>query len=122
MWAADPAGTPGLNSTIASKNIPYAPTVGSAAAVLATQEGYNLGVAAAAGTTCNGATPNANFASSGTGLKGGGLDNTLRIIGVSTGIANACYFPLTVNAMILATTPAASDYAGTMTIVAAGRF
>ena len=122
MWAADPSGTLGLTSASTGKNLPYSPSAGSAVHTLSGEEGYNLGVGTAAGTTCTAATPDAKFASSGTSYKGGGLDATLRIIGVSTGYANACYFPLTLNAMILATTPAANDYAGAMTVVAAGRF
>jgi hypothetical protein len=122
MWAADPAGTPGLTSATAAHTIAYFPTVGSAAATLSAQEGYNLGAGTASGTTCNSVTTDSNFASSGTPYKGGGLDNTLRTIAVSDGVANACSLPLTVNAMIVATTPAATDYAGTMTVVAAGRF
>lgn len=123
MWAADLAGTVGLTSTTASKTIAYSPTVGSAAAALSTGvEGYNLGAGTASGTTCTGVTDDANFASGGVSFKGGGLDGTLRTLAVSTGVANACALPLTVNASISATTPAATDYAGTMTVVAAGNF
>jgi hypothetical protein len=123
IWASDPAGTPGLTSTTASKTIAYNPTVGSAAATLSNgAEGYNMGAGTATGTTCTSVTDDAAFASSGTSYKGGGLDGTLRMVAVSTGIANACALPLTVNASISATTPPATDYAGTITVVAAGRF
>jgi hypothetical protein len=123
IWAADPAGTPGLTSTTASKTIAYSPTVGSAAAALSNgAEGYNMGAGTATGTTCTGVTDDTAFASSGTNYKGGGLDSTLRSVAVSTGVANACALPLTVNASISVTTPPATDYAGTITVVAAGRF
>jgi hypothetical protein len=123
IWAADPAGTPGLTSTIASKTIAYNPAAGSAVATLANGvEGYNMGAGTATGTTCTGVTDDANFISGGTNYRGGGLDNTLRTVAVSTGVANACALPLTVNASISATTPGATDYAGTITVVAAGRF
>jgi len=123
MWAADLAGTPGLTSTAAAHTIAYSPTVGSAAAALTNgNEGYNLGVGTASGGTCTSVTDDNNFKSSGTSYQGGGLDGTLRSLAVSTGIASACNLPLTVSASISATTAAATDYAGTMTIVAAGSF
>jgi hypothetical protein len=122
MWAADPAGTPALHSTIANKNIFYSPSAGGAVHTLSAEEGYNLGVGATAGGTCNGVTIDPLFASGGTSFRGGGLDNTLRSIAIATGVANACLVPVTVNAMILGSTPAANDYAGTMTVVAAGNF
>lgn len=123
MWAADPAGTPGLTSATASKTLAYSPTVGSASAALSNGvEGYNLGAGTASGTTCTSVTTDPNFFSNGTSFKGGGLDNTLRTLAVADGVANACALPLTVNASISATTPAATDYSGLMTVVAAGRF
>ncbi len=123
LWAADPLGTPGLSSSTASKTIAYSPTVGSAAAVLSNGvEGYNLGAGTASGTTCTSVTDSTNFASGGVSYKGGGLDGTLRSVAVSTGVADTCSLPLTVSASISATTPAGTDYQGTMTIVAAGQF
>lgn len=122
MWASDPAGTPGLTSTNASKTIAYSPSAGAAPAVLsAGNEGYNLGTGTISGTTCG--TPTyGNFASGGISFKGSGLDSTLRSLVTTTGVANACALPLTVNASISATTPAATDYAGTVNVVAAGSF
>lgn len=123
MWAADPAGTPGLTSTTASKTIAYTPAANGAVVTLSNGvEGYNLSAGTASGTTCTSVTTDAKFASGGTSFRGGGLDNTLRILAVADGVANACALPLTVNASISPTTPAATDYAGTMTVVAAGRF
>jgi hypothetical protein len=123
MWAADLSGTPGLRSTTASKTISYNPSAGSGPATLsAGAEGYNVGAGTASGTTCTSVTTDANFASGGTQYRGGGLDGTLRSLAASTGVANACALPLKVNASISATTPAATDYASTVTVVAAGSF
>jgi hypothetical protein len=124
MWAADPAGTPGLHSTTASKTIAYSPAAGSAASALSNGvEGYNIGAGNHTGT-CNGSqTYGSGFDNTAsTSYKGGGLDNTLRTVISSTSTANACAVPLTVNASISNTTPAATDYAGTITVVAAGLF
>jgi hypothetical protein len=124
MWMADPAGTPGLTSTTATKTIAYSPTVGSAAAVLTTgNEGYNVGAGNHTGT-CNGAfSYDAAFDNTAsTAFKGGGLDSTLRTVASAASTASSCAVPLTVNASISNTTPAATDYAGTVTVVAAGLF
>jgi hypothetical protein len=123
MWAADLAGTPGLTSATASKTIAYNPTAGSAPATLSNgAEGYNVGAGTASGTTCTSVTTAPNFANGGVNFKGGGLDGTLRSLAASTGVANACALPLRVNASISPTTPAATDYASTVTVVAAGSF
>jgi hypothetical protein len=123
MWAADLAGTPGLTSATATKTIAYTPAANvSPATLVANTEGFNLGAGTSTGTTCTGASPATNFASGGTQYRGGGLDNTLRTLATATGVADACSIPLRVNASISATTPAANDYAATLTIVAAGIF
>lgn len=124
MWAADPAGTPGLTSTTAAHTIAYSPAAGSSAAALTNgNEGYNVGAGNHSGT-CNGTTSyDAAFDNTGaTSYKGGGLDNTLRTVVSGTSTADSCSVPLTVNASISNTTPAATDYAGTVTVVAAGLF
>jgi hypothetical protein len=123
MWSADLAGTPGLTSTTASKTIAYTPTANGAVSTLSGgTEGYNVGAGTASGTTCTSVTTDPKFASGGTQYRGGGLDNTLRSLAASTGVADTCALPLRVNASISATTPAATDYAGTITVVAAGNF
>jgi trimeric autotransporter adhesin len=124
MWSADFGGVnAGLHSTNAGKTIAYNPSAGSGPATLSTgAEGYNLGAGTASGTTCTSVTTAANFASGGTPFRGGGLDGTLRSLAASTGVADACALPLKVNASISNTTPAATDYAGTITVVAAGLF
>jgi hypothetical protein len=126
LWAADPTSpTAGLKSTSAGGyTIPYFPAVNTAAAVVtggATTEGVNVGAGTQTGT-CTGASLSTNFASGGVSLKGGGLDSTLRTLASATGTANNCATPLTVNAASSGTTPAATDYAGTITVVAAGLF
>lgn len=123
MWGADFTGTPGLHSTNASKTIAYTPAAGGAVATLAANtEGYNLSAGTATGTTCTGVTTDAKFASGGTPFRGGGLDGTLRSLAAATGVANSCALPLNVNASISGTTPPASDYGDTVTVVAAGIF
>jgi hypothetical protein len=108
----------------AAKTIAYSPGVGSAASALSNGvEGFNLGASTVSGT-CNGSqTYDAAFDNTAnTSYKGGGLDNTMRNVVASNGTANACALPLKVNASISATTPAATDYAATIQVVAAGRF
>lgn len=132
MWAADLATTPGLSSTTANKTIAYSPAAGSAASTLsAGSEGFNLGVQRRQSWTgtCNNTTANSDETSftqdngsSNTSFKGGGLDGTLRTIANSFGTAASCAVPLVINAAISGTTPAAADYAATITVVAAGRF
>jgi hypothetical protein len=85
-------------------------------------EGYNLGAGTASGTTCTSVSTDTKFANGGTPFRGGGLDGTLRSLATSTGVADVCALPLKVNASISNTTPAATDYAGTITVVAAGLF
>lgn len=124
MWMADQAGTPGLHSTIANKTIAYSPTAGSAAAALSNgAEGYNVGAGNHSGT-CNGSvTYDSTFDNTAaTSYKGGGLDNTMRSFAKGSSTASGCAVPLTVNASISNTTPAATDYAGTITVVGAGMF
>jgi hypothetical protein len=123
MWAADLAGTPGLTSATATKTIAYNPSAGSSASTLSNgAEGYNVGAGTASGSTCTSVSTDTNFASGGVNYKGGGLDGTLRSLATSTGVANACALPIKVNASISPTTPAATDYASTVTVVAAGSF
>jgi hypothetical protein len=121
MWAADPGSPVGLRSANASKTIAYTPAVNVAAAALtANTEGYNIGAGTATGT-CTGVADDANFIGNAS-YKGGGLDGTLRSLATATGVADACALPLTVNASISSTTPPATDYAGIITVVAAGNF
>jgi hypothetical protein len=124
MWGADYGGaSAGLHSTTASKTIAYNPSAGSSVATLANgAEGYNLGAGTASGTTCTSVSTDVKFADGGTAYRGGGLDGTLRSLATSTGVADTCGLPLKVNASISNTTPAASDYSGNITVIAAGLF
>jgi hypothetical protein len=54
--------------------------------------------------------------------KGGGLNTSLAAITTSTGTANNAVLTLNNNVAINGTTPAATDYADTLTFVAAGLF
>jgi|GEM_PF-1723852 len=122
MWAADLGASPGLHSVIASKTIAYSPSAGSAGATLSTGvEGYNVGNNAISGTTCG--TPTyGNFFNGAVSTKGSGLDGTMRNVVNVTGAADTCSVPFVFNGSISNTTPAATDYSSTMTVVAAGNF
>jgi hypothetical protein len=124
MWADDPGTPVGLHSTTAGYTVAYSPTVGSTSSALSNGvEGYNLGLGTSSQTSGTGTiSESANFSSGGTSYKGGGLDGTPRILGYSTGSANNAVIPLTINASISVTTPAATDYADTINVIAAGRF
>ena len=63
----------------------------------------------------------APFVGNATG-KGGGLDTTLRSIASSDGPADTAVLSLKNNVAIGATTPAATDYTDTITVVGAGLF
>jgi hypothetical protein len=124
MWIADFAGTPGLRSVTANKTIAYSPSAGAAAATLTNgNEGFNVGAGNHTGT-CNGTfSYDSQFDNTaGTSFKGGGLDGTLRSFAKATSTASSCAVPLTFNASISNTTPAATDYSATATVVAAGNF
>ena len=130
MWGADFSGgsNVGLRSTSANYRIAngtsgYTPAAGNAVATLSNGvEGFNLGAGTASGTTCTSVTTDTLFADGGTAFRGGGLDGTLRSLAKSTGVADTCALPLKVNASISNITKAATDYAATITVVAAGLF
>jgi hypothetical protein len=114
VWARD-ANT-GLNSASAAFTI-ASTTPGSNSTLVAGTEGYNMGVVASG----SGVTADAAFLGNAAG-KGGGLDTTMRLIGSSTGPNSGATLTLTNNAAINATTPAATDYTDTITVVGAGLF
>ncbi len=117
VWAKD--SSTGLHSNIASKTIDSR-TPGTNS-TLTTGEGYNTGVTTSqvGGTgTISVATPFVG----GTSGRGGGLDTTLRSLATSGGTADTAVLTLTNNATISALTPAANDYADTITVVGAGLF
>jgi hypothetical protein len=119
-WAKDSTTGGGLRSTSANFTL-ASTTPGTNSTISNAAEGYNMGVTSshAAGTgTITVATPFVG----GTSGRGGGLDNGLRTIASSSGTASSDVLTLTNNATILASTPAATDYSDTITVVAAGLF
>ena len=117
VWATD--SNTGLNSVTAGATIPST-TPGSNSVLSAGTPGYNTGVTSSqvSGTgTITVAVPFVGGAST-----GGGLDTSLRTIASSNGTANTAVLTLTNNVAISATTPAASDYTDTITVVGAGLF
>ena len=96
--------TPGSNSTLSSGT-----------------EGYNFGATSSQVGGTGTITVAAPFVGSGAG-QGGGLDTTLRTVASSSGTANTAVLTLKNNAAISVTTPAATDYTDTVTVVAAGLF
>jgi len=117
VWSKD--SNSGLNSASAAATI-NSTTPGSNSILSAGTEGYNMGVASSqvGGTgTLTVAAPFVNGAG-----QGGGLDTSLRTIASSTGTADTAVLTLTNHASISASTPAATDYADTITVVGAGLF
>ena len=109
----------GLSSAAAGATIP-ATTPGTNSTLSAGTAGYNTGVTQtqAGGTgTVTVAVPFVGGANT-----GGGLDTTLRSLATSNGTALNAVLTLTNNVAIASTTPAATDYTDTITVVAAGLF
>lgn len=117
VWAKDSAT--GLNSTTAAYTI-SSTTPGTNSTLTAGTEGYNMGVV---GGTSSGATPTiaTPFVGGATG-KGGGLNTTYQPLATSTGPSASGTLTMTNNVAINATTPAATDYTDTITVVGAGLF
>lgn len=118
VWAKD-ANT-GLTSATASKTI-ASTTPGSNSTLSAGTEGYNTGITSSQVGGSGSITVAAPFVGSGAG-QGGGLDTTLRMLASSNGTADTAVLTMKNNAAINATTPAASDYTDTITIIGAGLF
>jgi hypothetical protein len=115
VWAQDTNA--GLNSASASHNIASNP--GANSTLIAGTEGYNTGVTASGtGSTI---TVDPAFAGGSLGT-GGGLDTSLRTLASADGVANNHVLTLKNNAAISGTTPAATDYTDTITVVGAGLF
>jgi hypothetical protein len=100
--------TPGTNTTLTTTNEGYVTAIPGASIVQGTGSG---------GTTAA-TTP---YVSSASG-QGSGLDTNERPIASSTGTANAASVLVKEYATISALTPAAADYADTITLVGAGTF
>ncbi len=118
VWAKD-ANT-GLTSASSSYTV-ASTTPGSNATLVSGTEGYNLGVTTSQTSGTGTLAPVAGFLGGSLG-KGGGLDTTLRSVASSNGSANNAVVTLNNNAAIQASTPAATDYADTITVVGAGLF
>ncbi|MBC7582081.1 hypothetical protein H7097_04435 [Aeromicrobium sp.] len=116
VWANDSAPT-GLTSTAAGYTI--ASSAGNTTLAAGT-EGYNTGLTAVNGTGST-VTVAPTFVGGSLG-KGGGLSTALQSLATSPGPNNNAVLTLTNNAAISSTTPPASDYADTITVVGAGLF
>ena len=118
VWARD--SNTGLNSASAAATI-ASTTPGSNSTLSAGTEGYNTGVTSSQISGSGTITVAAPFVGGSLG-QGGGLDTTLRTLATSNGTANTAVLTLTNNAAIGVTTPAATDYTDTITVVGAGLF
>lgn len=119
VWARD-ANT-GLLSTSAAKTI-ASTTPGSNSTLVAGTEGYNMGVASTQAGGSGTITVQTPFVYAATLGRGGGLNTTLAPIAISTGTADTAVLTLRNNVAINPTTPAATDYADTITVIGAGLF
>ena len=118
VWAKDAAT--GLTSVSSSSTI-ASTTPGTNSTLTAGTAGYNLGVTSSQSTgtgTISVATP---FVGGSTG-KGGGLNTALAALATSNGTGGGSILTLTNNVAISTTTPAATDYTDTITVVGAGLF
>jgi len=118
VWAKD-ANT-GMTSASAGKTI-ASTTPGSNSTLSAGTEGYNTGVTSTQGSGTGTITVAAPFVGGSTG-KGGGLNTTYATIASSNGTGGSSVLTLTNNIAISTVTPAATDYADTITVVGAGAF
>lgn len=118
VWAKD-ANT-GLASTNAAKTI-ASTTPGSNSTLAAGTEGYNTGITQTQVGGSGAITIQTAFVGGSLG-KGGGLNTTLAPLAISNGTADTAVLTLKNNVAINATTPAATDYTDTITVVGAGLF
>lgn len=121
-WARDADASLGLRSAAVAHTIP-SKAAGTNTTLSAGAEGYLWGVTAitdgaGGGTVAADAAYNALDGSA----KGAGFDTTLRPIASSNGTAENDSLVLKARASISAATPAAADYADTITVVGAGNF
>lgn len=118
VWAKDLYA--GLNSGTASKTI-ASTTPGTNSTLTIGQEGYNTGITSSQVGGTGIISIAAPFVGTGTG-QGGGLDTGLRTLATSNGTADTAVLTIKNNVAISATTPGASDYTDTITVVGAGLF
>lgn len=118
VWAKDVAN--GLVSSSASKTI-GSTTPGTNSTLTAGTEGYNTGITQTQAGGSGTVTVQTPFVG-GTLGRGGGLDTDLEPLAISNGTANNAVLTLRNNVAINATTPAATDYTDTITVIGAGLF
>ena len=120
VWGKD--SNVGLTSATASYTIPAETYSGAGpTTVTAGSEGYNTGVTSTQAGGSGTLTVDPGFLSAGAG-QGGGLTTSYHSLATSTGSADTAVLTLTNNAGIKGSTPAASDYTDTITVVGAGLF
>lgn len=119
VWAKDVAPA-GLTSVSAAKTI-GSTTPGTNSTLVAGTEGYNTGVTQTQAGGSGTVTVQTPFVG-GTLGRGGGLDQDLEPLVISNGTANNAVLTLRNNVAINATTPAATDYTDTITVIGAGLF
>lgn len=118
VWAKDL--NTGLTSLTASKTI-ASRTPGTNSTLTGGTEGYNTGITSSQVGGSGTISVAAPFVGSSSG-QGGGLDTALRTLATSNGTADTAVLTITNNVTISATTPGASDYTDTITVVGAGLF
>jgi len=118
-WARD--SNTGLTSAAAGKTI-NSTTPGTAASLVANNEGYVLGVQATDAGGGGAVTVVPAYAGTGADNNGSGLDTTYRQIASANGTANGDVLTLRGKAAINTMTPAGIDYTDTWTIIGAGSF
>jgi hypothetical protein len=124
VWAKD--SNAGLTSAAASKTIPSNCSAGAGtnSTLSSATEAYNTGTTKTQVGGSGTITLNAIFDNTSATLgKGGGLCSTnLQTLATSNGSADTAVITLTNNVAIKASTPAATDYTDTITVVGAGLF
>lgn len=121
LWGSD--SNTGLKSTTQSYTV-ASTSPGTNATLTAGSEGYLTGLPSSGITQGSGSgttTAATAFASSGSG-NGSGLNSTPQKLASSTGTANGAVVTLKEYATVSSTTPSASDYSDTITLVGAGSF
>ena len=117
VWAL--SANSGLASASASSTI-NSTTPGSNSTLSSGTAGYNTGVTSSQASGTGSISVAAPFV--GGAFTGGGLDSALRTLATSNGTADTAVLTLTNNVSISPTTPAASDYTDTITVIGAGLF
>jgi hypothetical protein len=119
VWAND--SNSGLTSAAASTTIP-ATSVGANTTIGSGAAAYVTGVNTSNGTGSGVVSASGAYANASTLGKGAGLDTTLRTMATSNGPNGGAAVTFVNAAAISATTPPASDYTDTITVVGAGLF